>query len=369
MPAGPLRVRGLARQGPWGAGAARRPGAGQPRRRGRRLLRPVGRPAGHAGGPLRALGGRGLSSTKFLLFDGYFQEHPAVAPALASRSTPAAGPAGSEAEPGAPGDEPAVEEVAEMATLEAGSDPLAVYKKEEGEIFVERTKLFCFNAGEWQDAGAGEVHLLRRAEGRVRLLFQQEATKRIIANHFLVNKDGFCELQRHAGNDKAWVWTAQERVIERMFALRFKTVEQAAKFKDVFEEAKRSSPDARGDDYVVIRKVGVTVAPDVRSQHVRLLSVGETVRVGEVVYSATDQRVRGRLTRPAGWITIIHSAADVSQCCRCCQLCCEELRLGRLYCEVPWGLHCRLRLHWPWRILARVDACKIRCVRVGGCTD
>merc|ERR1712060_194159 len=84
----------------------------------------------------------------------------------------------------------------------------------------------------------------------------------------------------------------------------------------------RSSPDAGGADYVVIRKVGVTVAPDVKSQHVRLLSVGDTVRISEVAYSATDQRVRGRLARPAGWITIMsHNVSDAaSYAVRSCDL-------------------------------------------------
>merc|ERR1712100_622210 len=96
-----------------------------------------------------------------------------------------------------------------------------------------------------------------------------------------------------------------------MFALRFKSVEQAARFKEVFDEAKNSSPDANGIDYVIIRTVGATASLDVKSKHVKLLSAGDAVRIREVTYSVKDQRVRGQLVRPAGWITIMsHNASD-----------------------------------------------------------
>lgn len=192
-------------------------------------------------------------------------------------------------------------------------DPVGPYRKEEEEFYSERTKLYCFNAGEWQDAGAGSAMLLRsRATGRVRFVFVQEGANRVIANHFVVRREPFCDLQRHtAGNDKTWTWIAQERVEERRFALKFKTSGGAAKFGVVWDTAKTLVPETEAVDYVVVRNVGATEDSEVNSRHLKVVSLGSVVKVIEVLYASEQQRVRARLVNPPGWITILsHNAAD-----------------------------------------------------------
>lgn len=207
-------------------------------------------------------------------------------------------------------DEPVVEEVEAL-----DADPLLPYRKDEDEFYTQRTKLFCFNVDAWQDAGAGQVSLLKnRISGRVRLVFVQEAAKRVIANHFVINQAGYCELARHtAGNDKTWTWTAQERVLERRFALKFKTGDDAAKFKEVFEGVKRLAVESKALEYVTLRKVGVTAEAALPSRHVKLLAAGAAVNVVEVAYFAEDKRVRARLVHPEGWITVLsHNDSDAA---------------------------------------------------------
>jgi len=207
-------------------------------------------------------------------------------------------------------DEPVIEEVEVL-----DSDPLQPYRVDEEEYYTERTKLFCFNENEWQDAGAGQVSMLKNiSSGRVRLVFVQELAKRVIANHFIVNRPPFCDLQRHtAGNDKTWMWTAQERVLERRFALKFRSVDDAAKFKEVFDSAKRLSAEGAAVQYVILRKVGVTAQSALPSQHVKLLSPGTSVNVIEVVYSSESKRVRARIVQPEGWITVLsHNVSDAA---------------------------------------------------------
>merc|ERR1739848_363210 len=124
-------------------------------------------------------GGRTVSS--FTIFDMFFDESATVQRRQPELEVSARHPTEQEES-----DEPVIEEVEVH-----DRDPLEPYKKDEEEFYSHRTKLFCFNANEWQDAGAGQVSLLKnKFTGRVRLAFVQEAGKRVIANHFIVNKAG-----------------------------------------------------------------------------------------------------------------------------------------------------------------------------------
>jgi hypothetical protein len=206
-------------------------------------------------------------------------------------------------------DEPIIEEVEKL-----DDDPLDPYRADEDEIYTHRSKLYCFNADEWQDAGAGQVYFLQNTKsGRVRLAFVQEAGKRVLANHFIVHDDTLCQLQRHtAGNDKTWTWTAQERILERRFALKFSSSQAASEFKEAFDDAKRFSLGGTAVEYMVLRKVGVTAEAKIHSKHIKLLPAGATVKVVDVVYSETDRHVRAHILRPDGWITIVSHASSES---------------------------------------------------------
>ncbi|CAE8689157.1 unnamed protein product, partial [Polarella glacialis] len=252
---------------------------------------------------------RGKMASKCLLFDDYFRKEEPVREAPAEQTAKATKVC---CDPN--DDEPVLEEVPEMAELK-GVDPLDAYKAKEELFFTRRTKMFVWNEDEWQDAGAGEVHLLNHtASGRVRLIWQQETSLRVLANHFLVNRAGFCELEKHSkGNDKTWMWTAQERVLQRRFALKFKSNEEATHFKELFDEAKYRSWSAVSEpaEYVLLRKVGVTADKRLNSTHVRILPVGASVQLLEMEYIAQEQRMRARIVTPPGWITVLsHNPAD-----------------------------------------------------------
>ena len=104
-----------------------------------------------------------------------------------------------------------------------------------------KSKLYRFDhgPGEWKERGVGQVRLLRHRENdRVRLLFRQEKTLKVRANHVVMPGTS---LKPHSGSDKALVWSAvdfsgDEQATE-LFCIRFASPERALEFKGKFEEA------------------------------------------------------------------------------------------------------------------------------------
>ncbi|KAJ7570696.1 hypothetical protein O6H91_01G132000 [Diphasiastrum complanatum] len=70
---------------------------------------------------------------------------------------------------------------------------------------------------------------------------RQNKTLKICANHIVLSTTS---LQEHAGSDKSWVWHAADfsdgDLKDELFAIRFGSVENAQKFKEIFEEAQES---------------------------------------------------------------------------------------------------------------------------------
>ena len=115
-------------------------------------------------------------------------------------------------------------------------------EEEEDLLLCKRAKLFKFSANEWKERGVGDVKLLRDQESkRVRILMRRDQVLKICLNHY-VTKD--CELKPMKNtNGKAWVWYADDfteegEVEHSQFAIKFKTVEIADKFKASFDKAK-----------------------------------------------------------------------------------------------------------------------------------
>ncbi|KAJ8928996.1 hypothetical protein NQ314_018354 [Rhamnusium bicolor] len=113
------------------------------------------------------------------------------------------------------------------------------------ELFCERAKLFRHvnNNGvkEWKERGVGNLKILSNpATGKVRILMRRDQVHKICANHF-ITKDMI--LTPMANNDRAYVWAAHdfadESVVLEKFCVRFKTAEDAKKFYDSFESAKK----------------------------------------------------------------------------------------------------------------------------------
>jgi len=73
------------------------------------------------------------------------------------------------------------------------------------------------------------------------LLMRQAKTLKIYANHLLVST---MKMQEHAGSDKSCVWHAADfadgELKEEMFAIRFGSVENCKKFKDLVDEIAES---------------------------------------------------------------------------------------------------------------------------------
>ena len=125
-------------------------------------------------------------------------------------------------------------------------EEVAVTTGEEDEdvILDMKAKLYRFNkeGNQWKERGTGTVKLLKHKEnGKVRLVMRQVKTLKICANHLVVSST---KMQEHAGSDKSCVWHAADfadgELKEEMFAIRFGSVENCKKFKDLVEEIAES---------------------------------------------------------------------------------------------------------------------------------
>ncbi|XP_062210913.1 ran-binding protein 1 homolog a-like [Phragmites australis] len=135
-------------------------------------------------------------------------------------------------------DEDTGAQVAPIVKLEE----VAVTTGEEDEdvLLDMKAKLYRFDkeGNQWKERGTGTVKLLKHKETRkVRLVMRQAKTLKICANHLVV---ATTKMQEHAGSDKSCVWHALDfadgELKEEMFAIRFGSVENCKKFKDIVEE-------------------------------------------------------------------------------------------------------------------------------------
>uniref|UniRef100_A0A8C6SEW7 Ran-specific GTPase-activating protein n=1 Tax=Neogobius melanostomus TaxID=47308 RepID=A0A8C6SEW7_9GOBI len=103
-------------------------------------------------------------------------------------------------------------------------------EEDEEEMFCNRAKL-----------GNRQCQNLKNAaNGKVRLLMRREQVLKICANHYITTD---MLLKPNAGSDKSWVWNAIDYADEEpkpeQLAIRFKSVDEAARFKDKFKEAQK----------------------------------------------------------------------------------------------------------------------------------
>eukprot|EP00746_Dinoflagellata_sp_MGD_P003416 gnl/MRDRNA2_/MRDRNA2_106638_c0_seq1.p1 gnl/MRDRNA2_/MRDRNA2_106638_c0~~gnl/MRDRNA2_/MRDRNA2_106638_c0_seq1.p1 ORF type:complete len:1475 (+),score=417.25 gnl/MRDRNA2_/MRDRNA2_106638_c0_seq1:99-4523(+) len=116
-------------------------------------------------------------------------------------------------------------------------------EENEAETYSQRSKLYRFKDGDWKERGLGDAKLLKHKDtGKIRFMLRQEKTGKIVANHYVIDKDPYCDLRPNAGSEKCWVWTSQDcadgEMVTEQFALKFGTAELAQKFKEAFDEAK-----------------------------------------------------------------------------------------------------------------------------------
>ena len=123
-------------------------------------------------------------------------------------------------------------------------------EEEEEVLWEARARLYRFTAAEWKERGVGGVRLLRHsATGRCRVVMRRDQVHKICLNHAL--SPDLTLLPMPGCQDRAWLWHAADFAdaapdappVYQQFALRFKTKELAADFKDVFDSAKLSRED------------------------------------------------------------------------------------------------------------------------------
>lgn len=116
-------------------------------------------------------------------------------------------------------------------------------EEDEAVLYCARAKLYRFVDKEWKERGVGNVKLLKNKEAKVRLLMRREQVLKVCANHLLTRD---MELTAMSNNDKAWIWVANdfadEQVTLEKFCIKFKTAEEAAKFKEKFDAVKNTLP-------------------------------------------------------------------------------------------------------------------------------
>ncbi|KQK06787.1 ran-binding protein 1 homolog b [Brachypodium distachyon] len=125
-------------------------------------------------------------------------------------------------------------------------------EEDEDSLLDMKAKLYRFDkdGNQWKERGTGTVKLLKHKEnGKVRLVMRQAKTLKICANHLVISTT---KMQEHAGSDKSCVWHAADfadgEVKDEMFAIRFGSVENCKKFKDLVDEIAESLAQKEGDE-------------------------------------------------------------------------------------------------------------------------
>ncbi|XP_072996458.1 ran-binding protein 1 homolog b-like [Typha latifolia] len=155
-----------------------------------------------------------------------------------------------EAEAAAGDDEDTGAQIAPIVKLEEVA--VTTGEEEEDVLLDLKAKLYRYDkeGSLWKERGSGSVKLLKhKGTRKVRLVMRQAKTLKICANHLVV---ATTKMQDHAGNDKSCVWHATDfsdgELKEEMFAIRFASVENCKKFRDMVEEIAESLGKDEGEE-------------------------------------------------------------------------------------------------------------------------
>nr|CAG4642549.1 EOG090X078K [Evadne anonyx] len=114
-------------------------------------------------------------------------------------------------------------------------------EEDEDALFSDRSFLYRYDqeTKEWKEKGRGDMKILKhKTSGRVRLLMRREQVLKICCNHYISPQLSLQPLQT---SERSWTWTARDfsegELVQETLALKFKTKDQAQKFKKVFDEA------------------------------------------------------------------------------------------------------------------------------------
>ena len=116
-----------------------------------------------------------------------------------------------------------------------------IEEEEEIVLFTDRAFLYRYvpSTEELKERGTGEVKILEhKVTGKTRVLMRRKRIFIICCNHEITRQMSLKPLHK---SDRAWTWSAlnfsEGRLRQETMALKFKTPDQAQKFKAVFEEA------------------------------------------------------------------------------------------------------------------------------------
>ena len=111
-------------------------------------------------------------------------------------------------------------------------------EEEEECLFSHRAKLYRFNDGQWKERGVGDIKILRnRVTERSRVVMRRDQILKICCNHLITPE---MSLQKNISSEKTRTWKtlsdfAEETAKEEIFSVRFKHVEMAKTFEEVFK--------------------------------------------------------------------------------------------------------------------------------------
>lgn len=147
--------------------------------------------------------------------------------------------------------------------------------EEDEDVLIKlRARLYRYDStvepAEWKERGTGDVKILKHKERETcRVLMRREKTLKICGNHYVLPN---MVLKPNCGSDKVWVWStpadfSDEEVKAELLAIRFGNAENAQKFFDKFEEAKKLMEDyqkkkdaGKGDSKPESKKSGDSTA-------------------------------------------------------------------------------------------------------------
>ncbi|GLG99976.1 E3 SUMO-protein ligase RanBP2 [Gryllus bimaculatus] len=170
---------------------------------------------------------------------------------------------------------------------------------EEGQeiVFQERAKLLRYDgeSKQWKERGTGAMKILKDPQsGRVRLLMRREQVLKVCCNHLLTANIVFSVLQTC---DRAWTWIAQDysegEVKAELFALRFKTLEQARAFGSKIDELKSQMIDDKvavscGSSYISSSTSATTTSISAASNKSKL-SISEIWKCSKCLFSNSSE--------------------------------------------------------------------------------
>ncbi|KAL0267090.1 UNVERIFIED_CONTAM: hypothetical protein PYX00_009451 [Menopon gallinae] len=98
------------------------------------------------------------------------------------------------------------------------------------------------NPPEWKERGTGNIKILHdKVKERVRVVMRRDKTLKLCANHFITPQ---MDLKPSTSCDRAWLYFVKadyidESVKSHLLAVKFANIENAQKWKDAWDEAKK----------------------------------------------------------------------------------------------------------------------------------